>query len=526
MLTTKNLKHSLTSLALPIVLLASSSVSFAQQYSVTMRQYDNGRTGWNSHETILTPANVNSTTFGLQHSVTLDANVYAQPLIVPGINFPVNGKAFLHTVAYVATENCTVYAIDAKMGTILVSRNFGPPGTNPNGPALVGINSTGVIDTAAGTLYIMTYTQTASGPAYNLHALNLSTLADKVPPALVSASHMLTDGSTFVFSAGLARQRPALLLANGNIYAGWGGYETLAAKANTRGWVMGWQAGTLTPIAANQLFDTQATSPNNFFLASIWMSGAGLAADDEGNILFVTGNSDPAGTTYNGITDIQESVVKLSSDLTTVLDVFTPDNQPTLDMHDTDFGAGGVMVLPDQPGAIPHLAVAAGKDGNMYLMNEDSLGGHSSSTNNVLGTYAIGPCWCAESYFNNGKAFVVSSGGTQVMLWRVHTSPSPSLTLAKSSPVLPIRNGGFFTTVSSNGALTPIIWAIVVDPTSTKLSLLAFDPETGSNTVPMTQLFSAPAGTWQTGRAFLVPAVQNGRVFVVSYEQLQIFGPK
>ena len=110
------------------------------------------------------------------------------------------------------------------------------------------------------------------------------------------------------------------------------------------------------------------------------------------------------------------------------------------------------------------------------------------------------------------------------MVWTVSTSPNPSLTLSKSSAALPVRNGGFFTTVSSNGASNPIIWGIATDPTGTKINLLAFDPETGNTTTPMTQLFSAQVGTWQTGRAFLIPAVQNGRVFVVSYAQLAIFG--
>ena len=129
------------------------------------------------------------------------------------------------------------------------------------------------------------------------------------------------------------------------------------------------------------------------------MSGYGPATDDAGNVLFVTGNSDPSGTTYDGVTNIQESVVKLSSTLTSVIDLFTPKNQAALDQGDTDFGSGGVLVLPDQPGSTPHLAVAAGKDGNMYLMNEDHLGGYSSTTNNVLGTYSIGGCWCGPSYF-------------------------------------------------------------------------------------------------------------------------------
>src|SRR4029077_385201 len=111
-----------------------------------------------------------------------------------------------------------------------------------------------------------------------------------------------------------------------------------------------WSVNSLTPLPANQIFDTQVTAPDSFFLTAIWMSGYGLAADDSGNILFVTGNSDFSGTTYDGVSNIQESVVKVSPNLSTVLDLFTPKNQAALDQSDADFGSGGVLVLPDQPG--------------------------------------------------------------------------------------------------------------------------------------------------------------------------------
>ena len=135
-----------------------------------------------------------------------------------------------------------------------------------------------------------------------------------------------------------------------------------------------------------------------------------------GNVLFVTGNSDPSGTTYDGVTNIQESVVKVSPNLTNVVDLFTPSNQASLDQTDADFGSGGVLVLPDQPGSIPHLAVAAGKNGQMYFMNEDKLGGYSTVKNNVIAIYSIGKCWCGQSYFvdpTDGLGRVVSSGGHQ-----------------------------------------------------------------------------------------------------------------
>ena len=169
-----------------------------------------------------------------------------------------------------------------------------------------------MIDPGSNTLYVVVYTQDPSGPAYRIHALDLGSLTDKVTPQVITASHTLTDGTTFTFNATYQRQRPGLLLANGNIYAGFGSFCDLGANLS-RGWLLGWTNGIGDRLAANRRDDIQATSPNNFFLSAIWMSGYGLAADDAGNILFVTGNSDYSGTTYDGVTNIQESVVKVSS---------------------------------------------------------------------------------------------------------------------------------------------------------------------------------------------------------------------
>jgi hypothetical protein len=512
------------------VLISLSSALAAGQVSVTTYHNDNNRTGWNQQETVLTPATVASSSFELLQTVTLDDQVDAQPLYMPGVNITAGNYQGIHNVVYVVTESDTVFAIDAQSGTILLNPNFGPPVPRPlqcgNPGTNVGINSTPVIDPTSNTLYVMVYTNTASGPAYFIHALDLGSLTDKVTPQVVVASHTLTNGMTFNFNATYQRQRPALLLANGNVYAGFGSFCDYAPSLS-RGWLLGWSTGSLTPLPANQLMDTQATSPNTFFLASIWMSGYGPSTDDSGNVLFVTGNSDPSGTTYDGVTNIQESTVKVSSDLTTVLDLFTPKNQPILDKEDDDFGSGGVLVLPDQPGSIPHLAVAAGKTGQMFLMNEDSLGGYSTTTNNVLGTYNAGPCWCGESYFMSARGpHIVTSGGGTVKVWSLSTSSSPTLKEMTASTTINVgQHPGFFTSVSSNGTATPIVWALShpLSPKEPNIYLYALNPNSGEK---MTQLFSGLAGTWPNygGNSNLVPVVANGEVFVASYKQLAIFG--
>ena len=143
-------------------------------------------------------------------------------------------------------------------------------------------------------------------PAYQVFALNLNDLTDKIAPVTVAASHTLSDGTTYNFNAQFQRQRAALLESSGIIYAGFASFCDFAAD-QSRGWLLGWQASTLAPLAANRLTDTLPTG--SFFLSAIWMSGYGIAAaPNSGNLFFSTGNSGPG--TYDGVRNIQESVVK------------------------------------------------------------------------------------------------------------------------------------------------------------------------------------------------------------------------
>jgi hypothetical protein len=515
-----------------LIFLASAAVA---QTSVITYHNDTYRTGWNSAESTLTPSNVNAAQFGILVNVAVDDQVDAQPLVVPNVNITSGNNQGTHDVVYIVTGNDTVYAIDANVGTILLSNHLGTPityplGCNNNGPH-VGITGTPVIDLTSNYIYLIAYTKgTGGAPTYTVHALGLGNLTDQITPVVVSASHTLTNSSTFNFNATYQRQRPALLEANGNIYAGFGSFCDFAGN-NSRGWLLGWNAATLAPLDGNELIDTQATDPDTFFLSSIWMSGYGLALDDSGNIVFVTGNSDYSGTTYDGVTNIQESTIEVSSDLSTVVDLFTPDNQAYLDETDGDFGSGGVLVLPDQAGALPHLAVAAGKNGNMYFMNEDDLGGYSTTGNSVLGTYQIGGCWCGESYYvdpTDGSSRVVSSGGNVVDVWKLETSTTATLTNVAHGLVSTGQSGGFFTSISSNGTASPIIWALS-RPTSTKtpsILLYAFNPDSG--TKAMTTLFRSPAGSWpnQGGDSNQVPTIANGKVYIASDKTVRIFGLK
>jgi PQQ enzyme repeat len=535
---------------------ASAPVAGDAKVAVTTYHNDSLRTGWNSSETALT-ASAFPRKFGVLATVQLDDQVDAQPLVVPGVTI----AGAIHTVVYVATESNSVYGIDASTGQTLVQTNLGPPvplplDCNANGPN-VGITGTPVVDVKARTLFVVAYVNLTPSsptptPAYRLHALNLFALQDKRPPVTIAASQTLVDGSTYSFNATFQRQRPALLELNGVVYAGFGSFCDDWGQYS-RGWVIGWNAKSLAPLPASHLNDTQVTDPNvdpPFFLTSVWMSGFGLASDGT-SLYFSTGNSDcnftvegapcPASTTWDGVTHIQESVAQLSGSLV-LGGVFTPSATPNtyeLDQEDGDLGSGGVMLFATGSPTYPYLAIAAGKDGRVFLLDPASLG-----TGQPLDTQAIESCWCGPSYFvgPDGIGRVVTSHGSTLRTWQVQMSPAAALT-PEATAVLTSsgQDPGFFTSVSSNGSAagSAIIWAVGrptgvgADPTALTLYAFAATPPTGSTT--LTQLFSAPAGSWPNagGNANIVPVVANGKVYVASAYldasgntrgQLNIFG--
>jgi hypothetical protein len=507
-------------------------LSTAQPASLTVQTYayDTGRTGWNSSETVLNASSFPKN-FGVLATVSVDDQVDAQPLLVPGER--IAGQT--HDVLYVVTESNSVYALDANTGSVLLHRNLGPAVATPlgcgnNGPN-VGITSTPVIDVARNRLYVMAYLQ-GVGPYYRLHALNLQTLADAVPAVTVVARHALTNGREFAFDAIYQRQRPALLELDGSIYAGFGSFCDFSAT-HSRGWVLGWSASHLQAVPGSQLNDTQASSATDFFLSSVWMSGSGLASDGS-SIFFSTGNSDcnfyvspedcPAQSTYNGVTNIQESVIALQPSLQTVRGVFTPSNVFQMDIDDADLGAAGIMLLPTAAGDGENLATIVSKDGRLWLLDRSNLGTYQ-------GVYQLANgCWCKTSFFYGSDNIPrVVTSAQQLQTWQVVSSPTPHLVLESTTSTIPadVQDPGFFTTISSNNRVSgsAIIWAVGRPTSTTGLILYAFAANPISGTLPL--LYSAAAGSWPNlgGNANIVPLVANGKVYVGAYQTVTIFGP-
>jgi hypothetical protein len=522
-------------LALILVGLLSATSVFAQD--VLTYHGDPLRTGWFSSETQLTTSNVNAKSFGLLHTVVLDGRVDAEPLYVSQLAF--NGKKARNFV-FVVTENNSLYRIDADKGTIVGHRKLGRAvpyqykNYDDNVFPVMGILGTPVIDRAAGIIYLVSDTYNGKVDIFHLHAISITTIKDLVAPIVIKFGATLADGSTWTFNPKYHLQRPGLLEANGSIYVAFGSNGDTQPD-QSRGSILRFDATSLAFLGSD-VTNTLRLNTNPYYLSSIWQSGFGIASDSNGDIYFSTGNSDPYTPSYSTSFNRPDSVVHLTGDLTALVDSFTPSDYFQLDQGDTDLGSGGTMLLPDQPGSTPHLLVAGGKDGRTFLLNRDNLGGYTENgPDNVLQAVNQGGCWCGPAYFvgSDGNPYVITGGGNGITSWKL-TAPAAQLVQQTSAPWsvtdgLP-DYGGAIPVVSSNGttAGTAIAW-LVQRPSSssdsnpgTPVTLQAFD---ASNLG--TQLISLPAGTWThavNSNADLVPTVANGKVYVASNMQLQIFG--
>jgi hypothetical protein len=332
------------------------------------------RTGVNTQETILTTTNVNVSQFGRLFQIQVDGQVYAQPLVLSGVEIG-GGK---HNVVYVATEHDSVYALDADNGTIYAQVSLIPSGgttVNVNSdlvPACaditpeVGITGTPVIDSASNTLYVVAKSKVNGSIVQHLHALSTVTLAENFGSpveiqATVPGSASDGDGTHVTFNPTTELQRPALALDKGHVLIAWASH---CDHTPYHGWVISYDAQTLAQEAAWNA-TPNGDSNGTLTLGGIWMAGAAPAADADGNFYVVTGNG-----YENGTTDFGNSVVKLglpANGTLPVLDYFNPFNQSgTNTIGDQDLGSGGVLLLPTASNGAQLLA-QAGKAGNFRL---------------------------------------------------------------------------------------------------------------------------------------------------------------
>jgi len=518
----------------------SSAAVYVTGYSGTFTHHnDNARTGQNLNETVLTPANVNPASFGKLSSYPLDGMAIASPLYVANVTIPGQG---LRNVVYVATEHDSVYAFDADglapgplwQHTLLFSGATTVPSADTGeccdiAPE-IGVTGTPVIDPSTNTLYVVAKTKEGSAYVQRLHALDLATGAEKsgspvVLQASVPGNGAGSSGGMVPFDALHENQRPALLLLNGIVYIAFGSHGD---QQPYHGWLLGYNASTLKQVLAY----TVTPNANG---GGVWQANSGPGADAAGNIYFITGNGAFDANT-NG-RDYGDTFLKLNS-AGSVLDYFTPYNQATLNANNFDLGAAGPLLLPDQPGAHPHLMVSAGKNNTIYLVDRDNMGHYNTGNNDnqivqslvdifPFGTPEPGN-YSAPVYFNetvyfgpiadNVQAFRLTSGllSTSATSRSFEVYSYPGATLA----------------ISANGAANGILWAIQRNgDCGTAASCAAAAPgvlrayDAGDLSVELYASDQAQSrDVLDFAAKFSVPLVANGKVFVASASQLTIYG--
>lgn len=490
---------------------------------------DNARAGANLAETTLTPALVNASDFGQLFTDAVNGAVYAQPLYKSGVNVPGRGSLDL---VFVATEHDSVYAFDANHpGPAVWQDSFINPAAGVTTVAdadlhsssispEVGITGTPVIDPTTGTLFVVAFTKEVTGGnttfVQRLHALDLATGAEKLGgPVVIQAtapgSGQGGDGATVTFDALHQNQRPGLLLDNGVVYITWASFDD---RTPYHGWVIGYNAQTLQQVA---VFDS---TPDGG-LGGIWQAGAAPAADAQGNIYLVTGNGTfDAGSPAAPNDDYGDSFLKLTPTPAglTVTSFFTPFNQNLLDARDEDLGSGGPVLLPDQAGPSPQLLVGAGKEGKVYLLDRNSLGGFNPSADHVVQELpgAVTSAFDTPAYFNGAiyyggvgdtlKAFNLSGG-------LLSAGPTQATSQSFGYP-------GATPSVSANGSTDGIVWVVQNGPTAVLRAFAAGDLGT--------ELYdSSQAGMRDQlgpGVKFAVPTIVNGKVYVATQTGLAVFG--
>jgi len=505
------------------------------QVNVLTYHNDNSRTGQNTSETILTTSNVNSTSFGKLFSQAIDSDAYAQPLYVS--NVTINGA--VHDVVYVATMNDSVYAFDANSNTgsnasPLWKVNFTdvakgittvPTSDLHCGDSIVsvGIFSTPVIDTTSDTIYVVARTVENGTYYHRLHALDITTGAEKfggpvVITATVAGTGAGSKGGEITFNSQLENQRAALLEQNGNIYIG---FASLCDYGNYHGWLFAYNTSTL---AQSAVWLTTADGSKG----GIWGAGNGPAGDSSYNTFVPLGNGTFDANT--GGKDYGQSVMKLgipSAGAFPILDYFTPYNYSSYNSSDLDIGSAGMVLLPNQSGPYAHLLVQGDKAGNLFLINRDSMGHYNSGSNSQIVQYITAadtgmwgsPAWWNDYVYTGGSGDYIKAFSFNTTTGLLSTTPSSESGQKYSYP-------GVTVSISSNGTTNGIVWALnnsTYASTTGQGSLHAYKA-----TNLATQLYTSKTNATRDNPGapvkYTVPTIANGKVYMTTQKDLVVYG--
>jgi hypothetical protein len=492
------------------------------------------RTGQNPHEVILTTSNVNASSFGKLFTFPVDGIIDAQPLYLSAVSIPGQGT---HNVAYAVTENDSVYAFDADLGTPLWHVSALESGEVPSDDRgcsqispQIGITSTPVIDRSGGphgTIYVVAMSKNSNSTQYfqRIHALDITTGQEEFGgPVAIQAKYPGTGDNSHdgyvIFDPGQYAERQALLLLNGVIYTGWTSH---CDNRPYTGWIIGYSEGTLSQSAVLNL------TPNGSE-GSIWQNGTGIASDGE-SLFFLDANGS-FETTLNkkgfpNKGDYGNAFLRVSAknNKLQVVDYFNMYNTVQESDDDQDLGSGGALVLPpmkDSSGTTRYLAIGAGKDQNIYVVDRTNMGKFNPNNDNAIyqeidGVLGGGE-WASCAYFDGNVYFgPVGNRLLQFQFTKARLSTSPH-----SRSVASFTYPGTTPSVSANGLTNGIVWTI--EHSNPDDVLHAYNAWNLANELYNSSQARHNRDRFGTASHFGTPMIVNGKVYVGTANSVAVFG--
>jgi outer membrane protein assembly factor BamB len=489
---------------------------------------NNARTGLDVHETHLTLSNVNSSTFGLLFTLPADGLVDAEPLYISSVT--VNGAT--HNVVIVVTEHDSVYAYDADTGKALWHVRTLKAGETPSDDRgcsqvtpEIGITSTPVIyrpETGHPVIYVVAMSKDSSGNYHQrLHALNATSGAEMPgSPIAIMAKHPGTgdnsSGGYVYFDPSQYKERAGLLMVGSTIYLAWASHCDFRPYT---GWIMGYDARTLKQTTVLNL------TPNGNE-GAIWSAGGGMAADNNGNIFLLDANgvfdTDLNSKGFPNDGDYGNAFLRLTtSGGLRVADYFEMHNQAEENATDTDLGSGGTLLTnqKDSNGKTWQLAVGAGKDSNLYVVDRTNMGKFSHSSNNIfqelpdvlgVGIWSM-PATGADRLYYGPVA-------SPILEFQFKNAKLLSSPVAKTSVTFPYP--GATPSISTNAGRHAILWATA---NTNPAVLYAFNASTLQMLYNSNQA-SNNRDHFGNGNKYITPMIANGKVYVGTQTGVGVFG--
>jgi len=515
-----------------VSLAACAAATIACSWATDVATYHNDitRSGLNNKETTLTTANVNSSSFGKLFTIPVDGKIDAEPLYLNAVSI----AGVTHNILYVVTENDSVYAFDADTGSTLWQISTLAAGESPSGDfgcsqisPQIGVTSTPVIDRQSGphgTVYVVAMSVKGGTYFQRIHALDLTTGAEQFGgPVAVQAQYPGTGDNSHngkvTFDPKQYAERQGLLLLKHVVYTAWTSHCDFRPYT---GWLIGYNENTLKQTSVLNV------TPNGSE-GAIWQAGAGIASDGS-NIYFLDANGtfdttlNSQGFPENG--DYGNGMIKISTtnNQLAVVDYFNMYNTVDESNADQDLGSGGLMVLPpmqDSSGTTRNLAIGAGKDANIYIVDRSNMGKFNPTTNQIyqeIDDVLGNGMWSMPARLGNSLYF--GPQGNNLLQFRFSQAKLSTSPVTKTSTSF--QYPGTTPSISSNGSSNGIVWAIEhSDPNDV---LHAYEATNLAKELYNSNQASGSRDHLGQASHFGTPMIVNGKVYVGTTSNVTVYG--